>query len=196
MDFLKKLLGRGKPNSTKRMMGKLRVTKATNESKLEDLKDQIRDLTERAREKKREYDAETARHLKRIIAGEINRLLDQLDRFKNREIIIERNLNQTILLIEKNQELESAELRGVSEEDMDELAIDLEDVFADMKDTDRAVKELEKVAYQPERAKETNIEERMAELELDGQPEAGGKETDEDLVEETQLRLKELDLDT
>lgn len=166
-----------------------------NETELENLKDEVRNLTERARDKKREYDRETGKHLKAIIAGELTLILDELDAGKDHERIITRNLRQAALTERKRREAKVAQKHGVSQEAMDEVAIEYEDAVAQMRQADRAAEELEKVAYRPEREKEADLDERMAEMEIDAKPEARERQAEDDLPEETLRRMKELDLD-
>jgi len=162
---------------------------------LESLKDEIRNLSERAKDKKREYDGETSKPLRNIIAGELTQILDNLEAQKDREQIIARKLRQASLLERKRKEMEAAKTTGVTQDEIDEVAVEYEDVLAEMKDADRAVAGLEKVSYAPEQHKQRDIDERMAELEAEVAPPVQKPESETVADEDLDQRLKDLDVE-
>ena len=170
------------------MEKKLRAKKASNVDRLEGLKELICSLENKARQKKKEYDAATG-DTKRIIGGEIERIFKELDNTRNRESIIGSNINKVALAISKIQELQDAVDRGVEQDDLDELAVELEDIIGEMKDTDRAAEDLEDVKYREPEKKSIDIEDRMADLEGEKEPE---KQEEETLSESSAQRLREL----
>jgi hypothetical protein len=170
------------------METKLRANKAANVDRLEGLKEQIAMLIRQAKAKKKEYDAAVG-DTKRIVQGEIERLFGELDRLKNRETIIGRNISQLDLAIGKLLELQDAKAQGVDPEMLDSIAVELEDIFAELKTSDRAKESLDKVNYQPKQTAEMDIEARLSELQ--GTHEANA-EAEAKLPDSTLDRLKQL----
>lgn len=167
------------------MERKLRAAKASNVDRLEGLKEQIAILERQARAKKKEYDAATG-DTKRIVAGEIERIFGDLDRLKGRETIIGRNIDKVGMAIAKLGELKDARAQGVDEDMLDGLAVELEDIFAELKATDRTADGLDQVRYESPKSKQTDVEARMAELE-------GRTEPPDGMSQSTLDRLKQLD---
>lgn len=163
----------------------LRSARATNADRLESLKERIATLEHQARTQKRKYDAVTG-DTKRIVGGEIERTFGDLDRLRGQETILGRNLDKLSLTLAKLDEWRAAREQGVDEEMLDSLAIELEDVFADLKITDRAAKGLEGVRYEAPQAKQMNVDSRMSELQ-------GEAPASEGLSQATAERLKALD---
>ena len=164
-----------------------------NELELEKLKDEIRNLTERARDKKYEYDKEKSRHLKEIIKGELILILDELDALKDRQRIITRNLRQIALAERKRKEAEVASEIGISEDELDQVAVEHEDAMAGMKEGDRAAEALEKSAYDPRKEETGDVEKRFAELEPGDEAPAERREEEGGLDERTLNRLNDLE---
>lgn len=177
-----------KPSESQRlelMESKLGEAKATNVDRLEDLKREIRALEARALQKKREW-VQAKGESRRIIAGEIERTFRDLDRLHGRERIISSNIDKLSLALSKIKELSVARAQGVEEGQLDELAVELQDVFADLKASDRAAKDLEQEKYEPLETSHIDVEERIAEVE-------GHKEAPSGLSEKTLRRLKQLE---
>ena len=163
---LLELLGLKKTESKnyEAMEQKLRATKATNVDRLEGLKEQIGVLERKVKVKKKEYDA-AAGDTRRIIGGEIERLFVELDRLQNRETILGGNIDKVGLAIAKVSEMRDAQAQGLDEEMLDDIAVELEDIFAELKVTDRAATGLEKTTYEARKEEKVDIESRMADLE-------------------------------
>jgi len=168
-----------------KMEHKLRLKKKHNIDRLDDMKERIATLEQRARVKKVEYEAATG-NTKRIIIGEIERTFGDLDRLRGQETIIGQNLDKISLSLVKLDEWRVAKEQGVDEDMLDDLAIDLEDVFADLKATDRTSKSLESVRYESPQTKSIDVDSRLAELQ-------GEAPSSEALSPSTAERLKELD---
>ena len=171
------------------MENKLRAARASNVDRLEGMKEQIGTLEAKAKSKKKDYDA-AAGDTKRVIAGEIERIFGDLDRLQGRETILGRNIEKLGLAIAKVAEVRDAQTQGIDEETLDDIAIELEEMFADLKATDRAADGLEKVTYEAPKGKEVDVESRMADLE--GRTETS-KESTGALSDSTLERLKALE---
>ena len=170
------------------MEQKLRAAKATNVDRLESMKEQIGVLERQAKAKKVEYDA-AAGDTKQVIAGEIKRIFADLDRLIGRDAIIGQNINKLGLAIAKVVQMRDAQAQSVDQDTLDDIAVELEDLFADLKATDRAASGLESVAYEAPQGQSVDIESRMADLE--GQITTSTESAGE-LPESTLARLKEL----
>lgn len=161
-----------------------RTIVAANTDSLEELKDSIGTLERKAKAKNKEYEAASG-NIKRIVAGEIERIFAALDRTRDQEVIITRNIKQAELVLAKVRELKTARRQGVDEDTLDSLAIDLQETFEEFRAADKAARELERVRYEPVAEKPMDIDSRMAELEPN-------KESPDGLSEATLRRLKEL----
>ncbi len=165
---------------------KLRSARSVNTDRLDQLKDKVSDLERQVRQKNREYENATG-DTKRIIGGEIERLFRDIDRLRGQETIVTRNMDKISMTLAKVDEWRTAQEQGVDEEMLDGLAIDLEDIFAELKATDRTAKSLDNVKYEEEAKPDSiDIERRMSELQ-------GEKVSSETMSAETAVRLKELD---
>jgi len=187
---LLELLGIKKSDSAKyqRMEEKLRETKAAYTDRLESLKEQILVLERKAVDKKKEYDAAKGR-VKQVVTGEIDRLFKELDRFKENEAIIGQSIDKVSLAISKLESIKDASRPGVSEDIFDDLGVEFQDILADLKTTDRAAKDLERVSYEAPKTEQVNVASRMAELEEQTE---SAPETATELPKSTVERLKEL----
>ncbi len=177
-----------KPSQAKRlelMEQKLNAARAANADKLEALKDEIRKLEHSAVQKKKE--ADTARgDIKRMVVREIEQIFRDLDRLRGRETIITANLDRISVAISKVGELAAAQASGIEEGQLDDIALDLQEVFGQLKASDREARDLENERYEsPERAT-VDVSQRVGELE-------GAKETPVELSDSTLKRLKELE---
>ena len=165
---------------------KLQSAKSVNADQLEMLKEKVAEQEREIRQKKRAYDNATG-DTKRIVGGEIERLFRDIDRLRGKESIVTRNLDKISLTLAKVDEWRVAQQQGIDEEMLDGLAIDLEDIFADLKATDRTAKSLADVKYEEEaKSNSIDIESRMAELQ-------GEQVTSQGMNAETAARLKALD---
>ncbi len=179
-----------KPSEQRRfdlMDRKLAVSRAKNRDRLECLKDTIRELESQALRKKGEYEHSRG-DTQRIIGGEIERLFRELDRLRGQETILGANLDRISAARVKIQELVAGRDRGLEEDELDDMALELQGLFEELKVADRATAELEKVAYQPPQTRPVDREQRMAEV-------AGETETVGGLSAETERRLERLEAD-
>ena len=167
---------------------KIHSAKATKVDQLESLKDELRILERKVLKKKKEYDAAKG-SVKRIIAGEIERIFKAVDRLKGLEAIIGQGIDKLSLAETKVGEIIAGSVQDLEEDIFDELAVELEDIFAELKRTDRAAQQLEDVSYEAPKAAQIDVESRMAELEGEKK---SVKESPGELPESTLQRLKEL----
>ncbi|MEW6078709.1 MAG: hypothetical protein AB1724_12910 [Thermodesulfobacteriota bacterium] len=179
-----------KPSQAKHlelMEQKLSAARAGNMDQLETLKDEIRRLENRAVQKKKESDAARG-DIKRMLIREIEQTFRDLDRLKGRETIITANVDRISLALAKVHELVAAQSSGIQEGQLDDIALDLQGMFGQLKASDREARDLERESYEgPERAA-MDVSQRVGELE-------GTKETSAELSESTLQRLKELETD-
>ena len=177
-----------KPSEARRlelMEQKLTAAKASNVDRLEWLKDKIRLLESQALRKKKELEAARG-DSKRIVAGSIEQLFRDLDRLQGQEQIIRSNIERLSVAQAKLQELNVAQVTGLEEGQLDDIALDLQDAFAGLKATDREAAELEQVAYEAPKRSRVDVEQRMAEVEGEGVNTTG-------LSPEAEKRLKQLE---
>jgi len=163
---------------------KLTTSRATNVDQRETLKDEIRKLEARAKQKKTEFDAASG-DIKRMVGREIESIFRDLDRLRGRENIITGNLDRISVAVSKIDELIAAKAKGVEEGQLDDIALELQDVFSDLKESDRASRDLEQEKYEAPATEPVNVEQRMAELE-------GVEPQGDEISEETKKRLAEL----
>ncbi len=177
-----------KPSGERRtelMEQKLAAAKANNVDQLEDLKDKVRQFEVQALHKKKEYEAARG-DIKRVVGGEIERLFRELDRLHGLEIVIAGNIERISVAQAKIQEYQAAQAKGLEEDGLDDIALELQDAFEGLKVADRASRDLEHVKYQAPEVSPVNAENRMAEV-------AGELETAAGLSAETRERLKQLE---
>jgi len=140
--------------------------RALNEERLDELKRQIGLIESRALAKKRAFD--TAKGTtKRIVGGEIERLFKQLDQCRGQETILARNLDQIALGLSKLAEIRAAMDAGVDEDLFDELAVELRDIFGEMKAVDQAMTEINAIRYEPPETDLSDTETRIVQLEAE-----------------------------
>lgn len=149
----------------KKLEDKLRAHKAANVDRLEGLKEEIGRLEKRALAKKKEYD-DARGETKHIIANEIKRLFSQLDQLRDRDKIIGSNIRKLDLAVAKIGEARDAQAQGIDQDILDEIALDLEDLFKDLEDVDKAAEDLKDISYEPPEEETLKATESVAEEEL------------------------------
>lgn len=156
-----------------------------NYDQMEALREQIGGLEARARNKKADLDSARG-DSKRILIKEIELTFREIDALKGREGIISSNINRLTTTLAKMDELQAARQTGVEEGELDDLALDVEDRFDELKGLDKATNDLDRIQYaEPERAA-VEVSNRLGNLEETREKESG-------LSEETLKRLKQLD---
>jgi hypothetical protein len=165
---------------------KLAADKTANVDQLEELKQQIQRLEARARAKKKEMDDSKSPGTRRIVAGEIERTFREIDRLRGKEEIIARNIDQIAAAFVKFEELVAAQKQGATAEELDDIALAVEDQFDDVREADRAAADLDRVRYKSPAQPEVDVEGRVSEVEK-------GKAKSSELSKDTLKRLKELE---
>ena len=162
-----------------------------NQDSLASLKDEIRQIEERIRLLKVRYDAAHGL-VQKTIGQEIEQAFRELDRKESQAALILRNLETISTTVDKMRELEEAGKRGVDEEHLDKIAVQLEEAFAAVKQADAALEGLTEVKYEA-RARETmDLDRRLGEL----SGSKGPKKSEPGLSGATLERLKHLEKET
>lgn len=170
------------------MEEKLLVAKRDNTDAVDQLKADIRSREKQAVRKKRELD-QTRGESKRVVVGEIERIFRGLDRLRGAEDITAANLDRIGLALAKVGEAKAALRRGAAEEQFDDIALEIQDLFSKIRDADQAARQLEGEQYAaPERSR-VDVEKRMAEVQ-------GEEATAAELSPETQKRLEQLETES
>jgi len=166
------------------MEAKLEAAKRDNTDSLEALKDEIRALEARALQKKKELDR-THGDSRRIVVGEVERIFRELDRRRGREGVIAANMERIGIALAKIGEAKDALRAGVTEDQFDDIALEIQDLFGELKEADRAARDLEREKYEAPEPSRVDVEQRMAEV-------AGEEKAPAELSPETEKRLKQL----
>lgn len=172
-------------NALETMEANFTASKRDNADSLECLKEEIRTLEARALQKKREFERSHG-ETKRIVAGEIERLFRELDRLRGRETILAASLDRVGVALAKIGEAKAALKAGVSEEQFDAIAIELQELFAKLRESDKAARDLEREEYEVAGPTRVDTEQRMAELTDEAKPPIT-------LSPKTEQRLKKLE---
>jgi hypothetical protein len=167
------------------MEAQFSTSKRDNVDSVESLKEDIRTLEAHALHKKQEFEKAHG-DSKRVIAGEIERIFRELDRLRGRETILATNLDRIGVALAKIGEAKAALKAGVSEEQFDSIAVELQDLFADLRQADKAARDLEREAYEVAAPPQVETEQRMADLTEEPQAPIT-------LSPETEQRLKKLE---
>jgi len=167
------------------MAAKFMSAKRNNEYSFESLKDEMRLLESRARQKKRELD-QARGHSKRIVLGEIERVFREMDRLRGRENIIAANLDRIGVALAKVGEAKAALRADVSEEQFDDIALEIEDLFDTLKALDVAATDLAGEKYEAPVAGEEDLDQRVANVQA-------AEKAPVVLSPETEKRLEQLE---
>lgn len=179
-----------KPSDRRRidmMEQKLATAKAHNVSKIESLKEKIGQLESHAVRKKKEYEKAIGDR-KRIIGGEIERLIRDLDRLQGQENIISSNIERISIAQGKLEEVGAADFKGLDEGELDDIALELQESFDELRGVDQLSGELERISYKNSDFRPVNAEKRMAEVE-------GEQVTTSGLSLEAEKRLQQLEIE-
>jgi hypothetical protein len=163
----------------------LAQSKADNHDALEKLKEEIQQVEQRIRLKKTKFD-QAHGLTQKMIGREIEQVFRELDRKEKQADIVLSGIEANSLALDKVGELERALERGFKEGQLDAIAVQLEDTFAEVQQADNALKDLEKVGYRAPETASVDVEQRTRELE-------GTKPAKAALSEATLARLKQLE---
>ncbi|MCK5861564.1 MAG: hypothetical protein KAH38_03700 [Candidatus Hydrogenedentes bacterium] len=169
------------------MEDRFRGTERDNEDSIRELKEDIKKEENRIRKLKKELDNSRGTNT-RIVTAEIERIFRGLDRTRGRENVIASNLERINVALAKVAEAKAALNAGVSEDEFDDIAVEIQDLFGSLKTMDRAAKALELESYSTPQTATVDAKERMEEITEE-------KGTEADLSEEMKKRLKELELE-
>lgn len=183
-----------KPNEVEKMRVKVTASlaecdrnAATLADGLEAIKERIRVLENRALKLRKEH--ELARgDTKRIVLGEIERTFREIERHHQQSRIVEGSLNRNSIYRSKLIESRLVLDNPVSVDDIEDLAVDLEEGYADLRDADKAAAELEGVAYESPEHGSVSEEERIAAVDKRAK-------TQVELSEELKRKYQELEPD-
>lgn len=152
------------------------------------LKGEVRKLESRLLQKKAEYEAAHGL-VKEMVGQEIEQLFGRMDRQSAQSKLVRRNLDALNTALDKIRELEEASAGGVKEEQLDELAVRLEDALAEVRQADAALDGLAKIEYTGRNREPVDLEERLAEYSDAKEPAVG-------LSANTLERLHQLEKET
>ena len=158
-----------------------------NKDNLDALKQQITSLQVRARRQKAERDKARGENRK-IVEKEISQTFREIDRATQREEIITANLDKVNLAQEKISQWLDASERGVSEDELDDVAIELKEAVDAMRVSDRAATDLDRVRYEGRERPQVDVETRMTAV-----SEVATGEAESTLTSEEERRLAELE---
>ena len=182
--------GSNSPEDGKRReIEELRAKKAGLHDKLEELKEEKKLHEKQFIEKNEELEAAKGDSRKTII-GEMELLDRQLRSLSTgRETILLQSIKNINGAIAKAEETLAAMAKGVTEDQLDNIAVDAEEEFKKLKDADEVAKELEGVEYQAPQEEEADIAGRLEKLEEQGK---SNEEAEEEIPPAVADRLKEL----
>ena len=159
--------------------------KARNIQLLEALKEKIKQIEGLILRKKKEYD-QARGPSQRIVGREIEQAFRDLDLSENQENIIFGNIDR-ISIAQRKVEGGLASLeKGVDEDQLTDILLDVQGLIDDLKVADKAARELERESYEPSRIPSANTEARVAEI-------AGERESSHRFSQEIVERLKRLE---
>jgi len=167
-----------------RIEEKLVAAKADNEYRLGKIKEGIRKFEARALELKEEFKSATSNNTKQVVSKQIEQIFKELDQLQNREKIISSNINKVSISLTKLEEIKDAKIRGLEESDIDDITDETEDVFDELKATDKQSVDLDKIKYEPMESNHANNTAEKAEIE-------NTKEQSVELSENIQKRFEE-----
>jgi uncharacterized phage infection (PIP) family protein YhgE len=179
-----------KPTEAKqldRMLTAFSTARADNADQMEALKDEVRKLTHRVLQKKKEADSSRG-EIKRMIIGEIEGIFREIDRTQRTVDILSSKSEQYAIGLSKVREAKTLLDAGkrLPPDTFDDLALLVQELAREMKERDASVRDLERDGYEKPAQATVNVSQRVGELE-------GSKETPSELSESTLKRLKELE---
>lgn len=130
-------------------LGDLRKKRQTANQSFEAMREQIRDLEARLRQKQIEHAREKSRSHRVILVHQINDLMQELEFTLERAGFVDRFVGQIRAVIHKAETIRVAREQNLDEATIDRIAIEADGVFDDLRDTDIAIAELERATYTP-----------------------------------------------
>jgi hypothetical protein len=122
--------------------------RAENQDRLDGLREEITLHEKRIRDKKAKYDKAVGLN-QRLLAKEIQMDLRQLNRMETPGDFLLASIEANTLALEKLGELDLAIGRGVKGEDLDTIAVQLEEAFDRVEEANEALADLRKLKHKP-----------------------------------------------
>lgn len=170
----------------KKLRADLEISKAGHVDRWELIKEDVRKLEARLGNLKKEYEG-CRGTIKKMVGQQIEDAFRQLDRKEKEIMLVRRNIEQVQTTLDRMRELEHVvESPGVTEGQLDDLAIQLEEGFDDARQTDKALADLNRVEYEAPAEEAVDFDKRLSELEEAPEPTPG-------MSAETAERLKQLE---
>jgi hypothetical protein len=185
---LTRFLGRSSPEQRRveALKGRLGEAYTRNVDRLEVLKNEIRGLERQIVNKRDEYDKSSGA-IKQIVAREIERLFRELDSIVRLEAILSSNLERANSVIRQIQTTQAIEARGLTETEVDDIAVTMQETLDSLHALDRATAELVTIQYKDHREPTETALERLPEP-------TGDEEAKSELPVEIEKRLRELQI--
>ncbi len=140
---------------------KLRAMKIENVNNFDELKKKIQHLEAKIVRKKTEYDTSRG-SVKQMVMLEIEQMFKELDSLKQNQLILNRNINKITQEISKLEQIRDSGLQGLNQEEIDQLALNLEDNFSKLQELDLVSKDLERVIYHHKEENQSELLERLS----------------------------------
>ncbi|RME93648.1 MAG: hypothetical protein D6766_07735 [Verrucomicrobia bacterium] len=133
---------------------------ADNQDRLEALKEEIRQIERRIRSLKAEYERSHG-PVKAMVGRQIEAAFREIDWKRDREAIIQRNIETYRKALEHVAKLEHARAGNLSDETLDDLGLSLEETYNEIRQADQALKEVDAVTYAPPEPDSVALEEKL-----------------------------------
>lgn len=138
-DNIKGFLG---SNTNEKRLNKLEKAERENQDELSDLKDDIRKIERQLRNKKQEF-KEASGNIKDILKREMKRGFENIEKMKERQKYIFRNLDRIDNIKEKIKQGKISHIgEGVKEKEIDEVIDYVADIHNQLRDKDMAMEDL------------------------------------------------------
>ncbi len=141
--------------------------RAGNQDRLDGLREEITQHEKRIRDKKAKYDR-TGGLNQRLLAKEIQMDLRQLSRMEGPGDFLLASIEANTMALEKLGELENAIGRGVKGEDLDAIAVQLEEALDRVEEANEALTDLQKIKHKPAVFASENSEGELHEMPAQG----------------------------
>jgi hypothetical protein len=142
---------------------KLRAMKIENVNNFDELKKKIQQIETKIVLKKTEYDTSRG-SVKEMVMLEIEQMFKELDSLKQNQLILNRNINKITQEISKLEQMRDSGLQGLNLDEIDQLALNLEDNFSKLQEVDLVSKDLERVVYHHREENQPELLERLSAL--------------------------------
>ena len=128
------------------------------------MKDGLRKLEARVLKLHEEHQRESSGGLRKVMAREMEQACLELEQKEGRMDLLFANIERQAATLEKIAQLEETAHRGVSETQVDELAIELEEAFDDLELADEAMRGAENVTYHKKECGKVDVEKHVRQI--------------------------------